>query len=450
MNTAVLEREARPIDDDASFLVQPSEKPALRAPISIPMASVRLWDLCFSTVAATLIPLSLLWDFSWESSIGVDRFWSPPHLAMHIGIWLSGLGALRLVFRRPAIGITIGRFRAPSGAWIILWSVVTLQTALLFDAWWQRVYGLSAGLWHPPQILKAVGFFGLLIGTRLLCAPSASGGRVRDPLRAALVSEGKPRGGPRPANQRTLSPRNSEVVQAFFVPWVGGLVLVMCVLVLSMTNYPNLQHTGSFYLISAAVYPAVLLAFSGSADTRWASTRVALAYSALLCAVVWLLPIFPAHPLTPPIYNPVDHMMPPPFPLLLVAPAIAFDLLKHSARTASRPGSQQQRTAHAPSSFSLSSLRQCACSATAFVVSFLPTQWFFAQFLLSPASNNWFFAGDGQHWPFFLKIDKARFMFWNVQQDPVTWLTVVFCLLLATVSAWLGLRVANWLQKVRR
>ena len=61
-------------------------------------ATVRPVDLWFGAFALTLIPISLLWDFSWESSIGVDRFWSPPHLATHAGVWLSGLLGARLLF----------------------------------------------------------------------------------------------------------------------------------------------------------------------------------------------------------------------------------------------------------------------------------------------------------------------------------------------------------------
>lgn len=135
-------------------------------------ASVRAFDLLWGTIAATLIPVSLIWDFSWESTIGVDRFWSPPHLATHIGVWLSGLLGARLVFvftlarhrGAPECAVSIGGLCGPSGAWILLWGAATVQVALLLDNWWQLAYGLGAGLWHPPQILKATGFFTLLLG----------------------------------------------------------------------------------------------------------------------------------------------------------------------------------------------------------------------------------------------------------------------------------------------
>ena len=194
-----------------------------------PRALVRWADLWWGTFAATLVPVSLIWDFSWESTIGVDRFWSPPHLATHLGVWLSGLLGLRLVLaftlarRRggSAAGISLGPLSGPAGAWILLWSALELQAAFLFDSWWQQAYGLGAGLWHPPQILKATGFFSLLFGALMLCC----GART----------------------QRASAPRARPAT--LFLNWHGGLLLALCTLVMTMTNYPNLQHTASFYLV---------------------------------------------------------------------------------------------------------------------------------------------------------------------------------------------------------
>ena len=85
-----------------------------------------------------------------------------------------------------------------------------------------------------------------------------------------------------------------------------------------------------------------------------------------------------------------------------------------------------------------------------FVAAFVAAQWFFSKFLLSPAADNWFFAGGGRHWPFFLKIDQARVMFWGVNQDPLTWRAVLLAMVFAMVSAWIGLRVGRWLSMLQR
>jgi hypothetical protein len=51
----------------------------------------------------------------------------------------------------------------------------------------------------------------------------------------------------------------------------------------------------------------------------------------LLCGIDWMLGLFPATPKLAPIFNPVTHMVALPFPLLLVFPAMAIDLLLRRA-----------------------------------------------------------------------------------------------------------------------
>jgi len=410
---------------------------------------VQAFDLGLAALAATLIPVSLIWDFSWESTIGVDRFWSPPHLTTHIGVWLCGLLGARLVFvftlthhqGGSVSGVNIGGFCGPSGAWILLWGAVVMQAALLLDNWWQQAYGLGAGLWPPPQILKAIGFFTLLFGGVVLCA-GARGHGV--------------------ASRRTMA--------AVLLHWQGGLLLTMCAVVLTMLNYPNWQHTAGFYKISCAIYPAVLLAMGTGASGRWGATCTAVVYMAIVCALVWLLPLFPARPLTAPIHNPTDHMMPPAFPLLLVVPVVVMDWLR--GRSVLLPGCEAATNQPTPNPSQEGNNPSCAApllgggrggfkrtnrelwvavtAGTCFVAAFVPVQWFFAKFLLSPGTDNWFFAGGGRHWPFFLKIDQARTAFWGVKQEPLTWQAALLAMLFAGVSSWIGLRVGTWLSKLRR
>jgi hypothetical protein len=363
-------------------------------------------ELWFSALSATLIPLSLIWDFSWESSIGVDRFWSPPHLATYVGVWLSGLLAVRLIFRfsfsrstknQRAKAVRLGAFSAPSGAWIILWGALLVQVTLPLDNWWQQTYGLGAGLWPPPQILKTIGFFSILGGGIFLCSAARFHGRTRDLL----------------------------------LSWHGGLLLTLAAVVFSMTNLTNRQHTAFFYLVSCSVYPAILLGAGRASSQGWSCAKTAFASTILVWAMVWLLPLFPAHPLTPPIHNHLTRMMPPQFPLLLLGPALVFDLL--------RP---YLNRIHAAVRITLLGL--------VFFSIFAPIQWLFAQFLLSPGADNWFFAGGGKHWPYFLKIDQARTLFWGIEKDPLTFRAIILAIIFATASAWLGSGIANVLKKLRR
>ena len=87
----------------------------------------------------------------------------------------------------------------------------------------------------------------------------------------------------------------------------------------------------------------------------------------------------------------------------------------------------------------------------AFLALFMLAQWPFANFLLSPAADNWFFAGGGRHWPFFLKIDSAaRTAFWRVPSDELTLANGIIAAAIAIISARLGIVTSSWLGKVVR
>jgi hypothetical protein len=103
---------------------------------------------------------------------------------------------------------------------------------------------------------------------------------------------------------------------------VGALALMLISVVTLPVTYANRQHSNLFYQIAAGGYPLVLTAVIAACPGRMPATRAALIYMLGLGAMVWVLPLFPARPLTGPVYQAHDHLMPPPFPLLLVAPAL--------------------------------------------------------------------------------------------------------------------------------
>jgi hypothetical protein len=71
-------------------------------------------------------------------------------------------------------------------------------------------------------------------------------------------------------------------------------------------------------------FPIRLVTMGRAGRTSWPATRMAAVYLLVVCLMVWILPLFPAQPKLAPIFNPVTHMVPPPFPLLLIFPALAF------------------------------------------------------------------------------------------------------------------------------
>jgi hypothetical protein len=386
-----------------------AELASARAPQSPRVAAALL------LIAAAGVPLSLFWDFSWESTIGIDLFWSLPHAATYLAVGLAGAIALALIITTSqsadarAAAVRLGPVHAPLGVWVSAWGALAFLVAVLFDRWWQSAYGLSAGIWHPPQILKAVAFFAILVGAWLLCVSCQN----------QFPSSDEP------------ARRNPVLFAAS-----GGVVLTMISVVTLTLIYPNRQHTGTFYKIACGSYPIVLVAVARAGKLRWTAAVSAIVYAAIVCSMVWLLPLFPAKPQVPPIYNPLDHMMPPPFPLLLIAPAIAMDALF--------------RKKFGPE-FKGSSWLQAVAAGMVFFALFFAMQWAFGEFLLSDLADNWFFAGGGRHWPFFLKIDAvSRVSFWKLRGQEMNLLSSVIAAGWAVFAARLGLWIGDWMKGVRR
>jgi hypothetical protein len=352
--------------------------------------AVSLACLLVSTVT---IPAALLWDYSWECTEGIDLFWSAPHVALYAAVLVGALGACLAFW--PNEGIALGRIRAPLGVWLALWGALAFVTATLFDRWWQTSYGLGAGVWHPPQILKAIAFITIVTGAWLCCL-----GR---PILFTLT---------------------------------GGMLLGLTSVMTIIFCYANRQHGAGFYQLSCAVYPITLVALTVAGPRKFSATLGALAALILELLAIWLLPLVPGSPQVAPIYNPRDHLMPPPFPLLLIGPALVIDLLLRFF-----PGREQR----------FQNERRAVECGLAFFVIFIIVQWNVSRFLLTPDADNWFFAGGGRHWPFFLKLDvTTRIIFWKLPGDEMTLSAGILSAGLAIVSARAGLGIGNWMLRIKR
>src|SRR5829696_6462077 len=167
--------------------------------------------------AAAGIPISLLCDFSWESTVGIDRFWGLPHVMTYLAVAsLVSIAAWTVFSRRfsNSHAVNLASFRAPLGVWLVLWSGLAFVTALVFDRWWQSAYGMGAGIWHPPQLLKATAFFAAVVGVWLLVAM----------MQNHATSEGR-----KPF--------------ALLFSFGGGLLLALIFIVALPSHYPNQQHS---------------------------------------------------------------------------------------------------------------------------------------------------------------------------------------------------------------
>ena len=361
---------------------------------------------------STSIVVGILWDISWHMTIGRDSFWTPAHMAIYLGGVLAGICggwlALKTTFAGTSgerdVAVRFWGFRAPLGAWVAIWGALAMLTSAPFDDWWHNAYGLDVEILSPPHTVLAAGMIAIQLGAMLLVL----------------------------APQNRAAEGTDRSVRRWGIAFVyaAGAVLSMLAILLTEYNYPNAQHAAFFYKVSCAVYPVLLVAVARASRLRWAATLTAAFYMVITLAMVWILPLFAAQPMLGPIDNPVDHMVPPGFPLLLIVPALAVDWILQ------RQGKQ-------------GGWRLAVGLAAAFLALFFVTQWLFADFLLSPASRNRLFAGDMQ-WSYGDGPGDYRYQFWNQDEDPLTPAGLGTALLLGILATRVGLWWGAWMSKVRR
>jgi len=410
------------------------------APASAVEHSSPLPSYCLLLVFGALcIPIGVLWDISWHSTIGRDTFWTPAHMLTYVGGLLPGItcGWLALkthFFGSPeerAASVSLWGFRAPLGAWVVIWGCFAMLLSAPFDNWWHNAYGLDVQILSPPHTVLAVGMLGVALGVLFL-----------------MVSWQN-----RSANESSTA--------AFLFVFMAGILLLMAAIFLTEGSLPNHQHASRFYLMSARPYPLYLVAAACASRLRWAATITGAVYMLLILLMIWTLPLFEAHPKLAPIYNQVDHMVPPAFPLLLVVPGLAIDLLvgwfrksrarlSSAAATSSVPAAldQTKPASHWWQSQFVRDWILAILIACAFVAVFIPVQWNLSKFLISPAADNWFFAG-GHFFPY-SSTGGGRHRFWDLQNNPFTSRTVLLALASAVIFSRIGIGFGTWMSRVRR
>src|ERR1043166_5393780 len=251
------------------------------------------------------LPIGLIWDISHHSTIGRDTFWTPAHILIQLGgivpACLFGLLALKLTFRgtatERAASISFCGARAPLGVWVTVWGAVAMVTSAPFDDWWHNRYGLDVKIVSPPHTVLGLGMFAVGMGVLLFLFSAQNRGGENDRRRSGLIC--------------ALA--------------VGVLIALWADFGTEFT-WPNLQHSAKFYYVVATPFPLLLVLAARASRIRAGATLAALTYLAIYIFMILMLPLFPAHPKLAPIYHPLDHMLPPAFPMLLFVPAIAIDL----------------------------------------------------------------------------------------------------------------------------
>jgi hypothetical protein len=369
------------------------------------------WYLWVSALAVTSAYVGGYWDISWHRSIGRDSFWSAPHIAIYACGVLAGISSAYLIFATTFgrdrslrdVSVRIWGLRGPLGAFISAWGGVAMLVSAPFDDWWHNAYGLDVKIVSPPHMVLAAGFFGIELGTVMLLL----------------------------AFMNRASSRMRRSLQWLFL-YVGGTAVSESLLLKMEYISRSEQHSALFYLVVAIGTPAVLIAIAVASKQRWACTVMAGVYTVYQLAFLWILPLFPAEPKLGPVYRQVTHFIPWEFPLLLIVPALAIDLML-------------QRT---------EGWRPIARGLTAgivYLIGFIVAQWPFALFLMTPYARNWFFGTTYMDYSTPERSLYARYLFAPIEATPDQFrgrmmiASVVSCLMM-----WLGIHAGRAMQRVQR
>jgi len=370
------------------------------------------WYVAAALIAATSAKVGVVWDISWHRSIGRDTFWTPAHMAIYLGGVLAGTACGWLALRNTFAGngaerdasVRFWGFRAPLGAWVCIWGALAMITSGPFDNWWHNAYGLDVKVLSPPHVILALGLWAIQLGALLLVLSLQ--------------------------NRAPDGPRLYGVLAAYMI---AILLQNVTTIGIEQIGFANLAHNALYYLVAAGAVPLLLVAAGRGVRLRWPATTAAAAYMAFSFVLIWVLQLFPATPKLAPVFNPVTHMVPPPFPLLLVPVGVAIDLVMQ--RVGPLPGPRRD--------WGLAALL-----GVAFLAVFFVTQWFFAEFLLTPHARSFFFGVD--QWDYSSRVGPWRYRFWRSDINPVTPRSLLLAALVAVVSARLGLWWGNWMTRLRR
>jgi len=365
------------------------------------------WSIYAVLFASTSVILGVIWDISWHRSIGRDTFWTPAHLAIYLGGVVAGLTCGWIALRTTFAGSEADRgtavrfwgFRAPLGAWVCIWGAIAMVTSAPFDDWWHNTYGLDVKILSPPHMLLAAGIAAIQCGAMLM----------------ALSWQNRAAG-----ERRRLA--------GLYLYGAGLLLLLAATVAIEHLQRWDM-HQSHFYKVSAGVFLFFIVSAARASAARWPATTVALVYTGLTLFMILLLPLFPAQPLLGPIYVQVDRFMPPDFPLLLVVPSFALDLVMQRARRRINDW--------------LLALLICIV----FVMTFLAVQWPFADFLMTPWARNFFFISHRMDYGVDLAT-QARWYRLNPRDNLMVGLPIA--LAIGYVSARCALWWGNWMSRVQR
>jgi hypothetical protein len=380
------------------------------------------WTIWAGIIAITSSLIGGTWDVSWHRSIGRDSFLTPAHLLIYacgvIAAIVCGYLILYTTFGRSqrlkSESVSVLGFRAPLGAFIAAWGGIAMLVSAPFDNWWHNAYGLDVKIISPPHTLLILGIRGVSVGILFLVLAAMNRLRAAERTRTLNSDE-----------TSTL-----HTLQKIFL-YIGGGTLIGQMFFIQEQTWDIVLHTTEPYIALGIAVPIAFAAFSRASGNRWACTICAAIYTAFVILEIQILPLIPATPKLGPVFNQVTHLIPGKFPILIIVPAIALDLLWHRLR------------AWKPWQIAL-------LSGVVFTAIIFAVEWPFANFLMSKASENRFFG------TIYFDYNSRPDMWDRLRQfvEPVSGLPLAigmaWATLCAVISTWIGLFFGNWMRGVQR
>lgn len=370
------------------------------------------WYLWCIALALACDAIGGPWDISWHRTIGRDSFLNPAHVLVYLSAIFGAVSSAYLIlsttFNRHSplrsSSIQVMGLRGPLGAFCAAWGGIAMLTSAPFDNWWHNAYGLDVKIISPPHSLLFVGTFGIAYGAFFLLLAHMNRAESEAPRLFASL-------------QRLL----------LFVT-----ILIIADQLVFLAEYIGPSHRHSLAVYNAiSMYIFLLLAFfSESSRYRWTATTLGAGYMVFVIGQILVLPLFPAHPKLGPVYNPVTHMVPTAFPLLLIVPGFVLDMVRQ--RTASwRP------------------VIAAAIGGVLAFAAFVAVEWPFAAFLLSDGARNRFFGGN---YASYGTRPEAILRHTFNAPDHGTHLAVGLLLdtVCAALTVWVGTRLGQWMREVQR
>ena len=371
------------------------------------------WYIWTGVAGITSATIGAAWDVSWHRSIGRDTFWTPAHLMIQLCGILAAVVGLWLVYQctfnprasMRAASVSVFGLRAPLGIFLAGWGGVAMITSAPFDNWWHAAYGLDVKIVSPPHTLLILGIRAVSLGVFFLILAAMN--------RAA--SEGA---------------TNFSSLRKLLL-YLGGLTLGGQMFFLQEYTWDIELHQALAYISMAIAVPVVFAVLSQASRFRWAATAAAAIYMAYVMAEILIFPLIGAEPKLGPVYNPVTHLIPAKFPILLIVPAIALDLLWQKTKT-------------------WKPWQVALVSGVVFVAVLTAVEWPFAKFLLSKASENRIFGTtyfdynsrpDG--------FDRTR-RFFDPESGVRLWFGLMRASVYAAISTYIGLLFGRWMRGVQR